>query len=1221
MKFAEKISAACLLAAGVIAAFSLGACSKEPEDNTKDEPFVFPDAQTFTVQANTIQTLTFTVNDSWTLTSDAGWATFDGELSCSGEAGDNSVDLTVSDLDQSLEETTTAKLTMTHDGDSEVICIIYRLPEGTEFSVTDAEGNEVNALTAGWDDYDYYTITANFEFAVTSQPEWLVTESAVTGSDGNPCTAGFKVVDDSSIYKYTQSGEITFANESGSISFVYVVNYAGMGDGIDIEGAGRWNWTANADGTIISHDGTETEPTFTISVQDDDYVIVNADYTDPTAWAFYVDEAYDSEKTHQDEAAAWIHVTADDGKGTVTLSVDATTAARTAFVFAFPRSIYEKLGADSFAALYDEDGDFNESEYEEYVVAAIEQTLASGDEKFAVKNGQTEDDVEVETDCPEGYDFSSVLSQYPDAYVGYVKGTVGVNYITTVLPLSENGEWICNAAAYDANGDTCSSQSYYYDCEPGSDYYSGGVNYYSYSVCVTHTPTVSYIYVVYTNDDEKWVLFFYDLDEYYTAEFYLENADTHEQLDYETEYSGVYDLSEIIAHYSPETVAYLRYEVGTSYNVTFHNVAEDDTWPTRCEAYYYDNSIFTGYSSSTTTVDGIDGIACVKVSLTSDPGELFYFVFHHESENCLFFFYNDTVPEKEESGFYITADGEKVDYETSYDGEYDFSEILEHYYPQSAVGYIKYEVGTQYNITLTPLSIVGDWVQAPLAKDLDGNELSELTAYYDVEYGSISIDGRSYSSCTLKVLQDPHNSFFLAFTDSNESTNTTVYYILCFYTDDAPGSAVEYNDFKVKNNSTYVTSTASAADPGYYTTAMNEVLSQYNPALVGYYEYTVGASYSVTIEPYSTDNTFISSSYKVIDASGNDCTTLTSYYTISSGNTFYYNPSYYPAVDIKVSQKTGTDFFYLVCTDSYGNDCILFFYTEPEEEEDLDQTVYTGFLVEDADTKTAVTVSTSYSGEYSSAISSVISKYGASNVGYVELVGELAYYIQPTPAQKNASQVWDAGLFDLDGNDLSTDTGTFKILKNMNIYSDGFSYPVYDLTVNTDPGKPFYVVFDEGYANKSILFVTSVDFGFDEGGTYDETAAFVVQNQTTHAYYTVGSADEWAGATSYSKYGTLATTLAGQYDEVAYVIYGGSGIFYVTVASLPLDEASGWSVSEFTDADGEPASYSDFGYSSTTFEDYPAFSVKVNQSAGFPAYLVLTNSSDNSTKALILSDK
>ncbi|MCD8294744.1 MAG: hypothetical protein LUE27_05850 [Clostridia bacterium] len=956
MKFAEKLGVVCMLAGGVMAAFSLGSCDKEP----KEEPVtvVFPEAKTLNVLANTTETLNFTINADWILYSDAKWATFNGELSAAGGAGDVTVEIEISDLGQTLEETSVAYLTLAAGSEEQVIYTVNRAPAGTVFSITDADGNEVTALTAGWRDYDYYTISANFVFAVSdeSRPDWLETEDAVTNSTYDPCTAGFKVVDDATVYKYAQEGKITFANESGKISFEYPITFAGMdADGIEIDGAGRWNWTVNKDGTAISHEGIEAELSFTITVLNDDYVIANADYTYADDWIFYVNETYDLDSIYDDEAAAWIHVVSDDGKGNISFSVDATTSARKAFVFAFPRAVYDALNdahnGYGLNWLPGDDGDL-EGEYDQYVIADIEQTTASGEESFSAYSGTTMAEIEVETECPDGYDFSSVLADYSGAHVGYIPWQVGTSMMVAVLPLLsadvDANLWAMDPAAYDANGDSCYGQSYY-DIEGSGSFYSGNSSYCGVLVYLNSTPQVNWFYLVFNNSDagETWVLFFYGegtgTDEYgLVARVSTNTGASYTDVEIETtcpeslntpSQRGACTPKDIIEEYGTTNVGYIPYQKGAQFNTTATplgsaNYAEGyDSWDESIYTYgknwgsdyegiceYEGGSYANGEYFGTTLycVDNLpDGIDFVFLAYKASDDD--------DDAIGLLFFYKDTSsggdePTTKEFCVYNGASMGQISFNTEYTGTtYDLTDILAKYNP-AATGYIDYALNTSYNVSFTDVSTSDEWIYDVKAYTYSGESvLSTL-----VEPTNGYINGKSMPCANVYVEEDPETLFYLVF---NDGTN---YYLFFFTTDKVPSDGGDDNGNDGDENSdlfvvvggdystTYELTDEFSTSYTQYVSLYSTLSTQYNTTDIQCLKFSFpdsgGATFIIAPLPLSSSNEWAYDG-QLYDGDG-DLASSWGGGTIE-GTNYYSGSSSYPAVNVYFPGSGSLPFYVL----------------------------------------------------------------------------------------------------------------------------------------------------------------------------------------------------------------------------------------------------------------------------------------------------------------------
>ena len=131
-------------------ALSVGGCSDSDSDNDGPGDVTFPEKDAITVDAGQDRTLTFSADAEWKLTSNASWCRFvDGDFvqtTISGEAGDQSVTIRVSDDNQNSEKDDIAEITMAMGGKSQVIYEITRPRKGaSSLIVKDESGKVIDA--------------------------------------------------------------------------------------------------------------------------------------------------------------------------------------------------------------------------------------------------------------------------------------------------------------------------------------------------------------------------------------------------------------------------------------------------------------------------------------------------------------------------------------------------------------------------------------------------------------------------------------------------------------------------------------------------------------------------------------------------------------------------------------------------------------------------------------------------------------------------------------------------------------------------------------------------------------------------------------------------------------------------------------------------------------------------------------------------------------------
>lgn len=196
-------------------ALCISACSDD-DDAAK---VVFPEKQTVNCVYGDTKELNFEANANWQLTSSATWCRFmnDGheDYSLSGTAGKQTVTLKITDEVVAFDAPTVAHLTMMIGADKAIIADVVRDNKTRELKIYDMEGNEIQEIEVGYDDYKPFQVKANFRFAATNRPEWLeVAGNAIVGTVNEMTKGEVKVIDNlcmQSMYKRY----IDFADEDG----------------------------------------------------------------------------------------------------------------------------------------------------------------------------------------------------------------------------------------------------------------------------------------------------------------------------------------------------------------------------------------------------------------------------------------------------------------------------------------------------------------------------------------------------------------------------------------------------------------------------------------------------------------------------------------------------------------------------------------------------------------------------------------------------------------------------------------------------------------------------------------------------------------------------------------------------------------------------------------------------------------------------------------------
>ncbi len=334
----------------LIAALALTSCS----DNERGKNGAFPEPQTIECQAGELPSFSFTVDESWQLTSNAIWCTFrtpSGKLQdMSGGAGKHTITLDISE-DGIKREPTTATITMKMAGKEAVVATVIRAGESLVLTVYNAAGKLSEVIELGYEEYIKFSVEANFRFAATDFPAWVEFEGgAVTGGSGERVECAARIVSDGDRERYAISREdghvITFADEMGKTTFDIPVVFNGMGDDditIVSPTGTTFGWEVSLDGKSYRQADSEEEYggklQYKIVARNDDYEVICFEMKVERGIPTYIPDA------------EWIEY----DYATSTISIDAATETRYGMVMAFPMGIYNDIKSDIMAAIFELD--------------------------------------------------------------------------------------------------------------------------------------------------------------------------------------------------------------------------------------------------------------------------------------------------------------------------------------------------------------------------------------------------------------------------------------------------------------------------------------------------------------------------------------------------------------------------------------------------------------------------------------------------------------------------------------------------------------------------------------------------------------------------------------------------------------------------------------------------------------------------------------------------
>lgn len=380
-----------IMALAMMFIVSFTSCSDDKEEGAITP--VFPEEQAISCNAGETKVLTFDANMTWQLSSTAAiWCKFevngeDKEV-VKGEAGKQSITIKVTDAAQEIGKTSEAQLKLDMGGETKVIATVTRSAKGYSLKIYDAEGNEITTeqgLEVGYKKQISFTVKANFRFAATSFPEWVILDGGSMAGEVNDkeegelkiqATNGLTVKENGEYEKWpVEAGKdsknvITFADEAGNASFSFPVFFKGMGaEDINItepELNSRYGWNVSLDGKTFklagSMDGGENVITFndkmefTVVSLKDEYEVVLLDAFNHWQTGKKVIEEMNS-------YSSWIKYTKNGNK--VTLTVNELNPdmeeydSRECYALVIPKAQYEQIKEDIVANLVttNEEGD------------------------------------------------------------------------------------------------------------------------------------------------------------------------------------------------------------------------------------------------------------------------------------------------------------------------------------------------------------------------------------------------------------------------------------------------------------------------------------------------------------------------------------------------------------------------------------------------------------------------------------------------------------------------------------------------------------------------------------------------------------------------------------------------------------------------------------------------------------------------------------------------
>ena len=374
------------------------ACNDDDETATAVS---FPQKQKIGGEVGDTKELTFDAVADWQLASSATWCRFvtetGEEFSLAGKAGSQTVTLKISAEGQDYgDNVSVATLSLFMGGQEAVIAEVVRNAKAYQLKVYkkvkkgDSDAEELvelgkdEPMVAGYDSYLSYVVKANFRFAATDRPEWLIIEgNSVVGAPNVDALVNLQVPASSVYAKKQQNGTLSFQDEAGKAFYSFPVSYAGMAkEAIRIAGPSNdpWNWEVALDGQTFSKtsisgaESTETTSTFrkfveyNVTAFNDDYEALFVEKVEQAPGYFTFVTSVD-EPVSEEQPASWMHMEK-KGNGVTRITVDASDKEREGYIFIFPKVLYDKVAIDPWS--------------EELGFLSVERDIMTGEVSLAI---------------------------------------------------------------------------------------------------------------------------------------------------------------------------------------------------------------------------------------------------------------------------------------------------------------------------------------------------------------------------------------------------------------------------------------------------------------------------------------------------------------------------------------------------------------------------------------------------------------------------------------------------------------------------------------------------------------------------------------------------------------------------------------------------------------------------------------------------------------------
>ena len=396
---------------GLLMTFSLTACSDDDDDTAAP---VFPEKQNIICNAGEKKEFTFTANTNWSLASSAIWCKFQTndteEYIVSGTAGTQTVTIIATDDNQKVDNISVAKLELTMGAQTIVIGEVTRSAVGYELKIYDEEGNEIQELNVGYQDFTRFKVQANFRFAATNLPGWVELEGgSLVGAVGQRVNGGLRIIEDENREKYpveaSEQNVVTFSDEEGKAFYSFRVSYSGMTPGameLTLPSTNKYDWTVSLDGKTFTQSGGGVAGTggstttlknrvpFTVKTLNDDYEIVFVEKGGSNNDLYIMDASYNE----------WMRCEREGGSATLIVNeytpASYEPAERVGYVLVFSRAEYDKIKDNLEATIIDGENLVYRYEQSNLVLQFTQKEVKSGGDELSITavDGQSYDPIE-----------------------------------------------------------------------------------------------------------------------------------------------------------------------------------------------------------------------------------------------------------------------------------------------------------------------------------------------------------------------------------------------------------------------------------------------------------------------------------------------------------------------------------------------------------------------------------------------------------------------------------------------------------------------------------------------------------------------------------------------------------------------------------------------------------------------------------------------------------